>query len=79
MSYKNGVLQISTPLSVRLAEKRMSLGDLVRLVPGAMITFDERYDQPLTLRAGDSVIGTGETIKIGDKFGMRIKQIGPTE
>lgn len=75
VKYTRTVLSIQTPVCVTLARKRVSLQDIVNLVPGAMLTFDAHCDQPLTLEAGGSPIATGETVKIGDKFGIRIREV----
>jgi flagellar motor switch protein FliN/FliY len=69
------VLGIRTPLSVVLASKKIPLHDLVDLVPGSMLTFDTHCDEPLVLEAGNTPIAKGETVKIGDKFGLRIREL----
>lgn len=73
--YSRAVLSIETPVSVTLASKRVSLERIVNLVPGAMLSFDAHCDEPLTLEAGGKPIATGETVKIGDKFGLRVREI----
>ncbi|QDV61290.1 MULTISPECIES: FliM/FliN family flagellar motor switch protein [Crateriforma] len=73
--YKDRVLRIQTPLTVTLARSRVPLSRVISLVPGSMLTFDAHCDEPLTLEAGDHPIARGETVKIGDKFGMRIREI----
>ena len=73
--YSRAVLSIKTPVSVTLARKNVPLGRIVDLVPGSMLTFEVRCDEPLSLEAGGTPIATGETVKIGDKFGMRIREI----
>jgi len=74
-NYSRAVLAIKTPVSVTLARKNVSLDRIVNLVPGSMLTFDAHCDEPLTLEAGGKPIAMGETIKIGDKFGLRIREI----
>ena len=74
-SYSRAILSIKTPVSVTLARKKVSLERIVTLVPGSMLTFDAHCDEPLVLEAGGKPIATGETIKIGDKFGLRIREI----
>ncbi len=74
-SYSQAVLSIKTPVSVTLARKNVTLERIVTLVPGSMLTFDAHCDEPLVLEAGGKPIATGETIKIGDKFGLRIREI----
>jgi flagellar motor switch protein FliN/FliY len=74
--YKEKVLKIRTTVNVTLAEKKEPLRKILALVPGSMLTFDVHCDRPLTLRAGGHPIATGETVKIGDKFGLRVREIG---
>ena len=73
--HSRAVLSIKTPVSVTLARKQVTLDQIVNLVPGSMLTFDAHCDEPLTLEAGGKPIATGETVKIGDKFGLRIRDI----
>ena len=68
-------MAIETPVSVILAEKKLTLDQIVSLVPGAMLTFDAHCDEPLTLEAGGQAVATGEAVKIGDKFGLRIRDV----
>ncbi len=72
---RRAMLSIKTPVTVTLARKRESLQRILDLIPGSMLTFDTHCDEPLTLEAGGHPIATGETIKIGDKFGLRIREI----
>ncbi|MEM1227609.1 MAG: FliM/FliN family flagellar motor C-terminal domain-containing protein [Planctomycetota bacterium] len=74
--YQDAVLRIKTPVTVTLAEKRESIAKIMALVPGAMLTFETHCDQPLELCVGGHPVATGETVKIGDKFGLRIRAIG---
>lgn len=72
---RKAMLMIRTPVTVTLARKRESLQRILDLIPGSMLSFDTHCDEPLTLEAGGHPIATGETIKIGDKFGLRIREI----
>lgn len=74
-AFRRSMLTIKTPVTVTLARKREPLTRILNLVPGSMLTFDIHCEEPLTLEAGGQPIATGETIKIGDKFGLRIREI----
>jgi flagellar motor switch protein FliN len=74
-NYSRSVLAIKTPVTVTLAQKKVSLDRIVNLVPGSMLTFDSHCDEPLLLEVGGTSIAIGETVKIGDKFGLRIREI----
>lgn len=77
--YRERLLNIKTPVTVTLAEKKETLRNILSLVPGSMLTFETHCDQPLQLSVGGHPIATGETVKIGDKFGIRIREIGVPE
>lgn len=74
-AHQDEVLLIKTPITVTLARKKESLERIRDLVPGSMLTFDAHCDEPLTLEAGNQPIAKGETVKIGDKFGIRIRNL----
>ena len=73
--YSRAVLLIETPVAVVLARQKISVERIVNLVPGSMLTFEAHCDEPLMLEAGGHAIAVGETVKIGDKFGLRIRQL----
>ena len=75
MPYQDAVLMIKTPVRVTLARKQESLQRILNLVPGSMLTFEAHCDEPLVMEAGNQPIARGETVKIGDKFGMRIRHL----
>ncbi len=74
-NYSQAILGIKTPVSVILARKPVSLEEIMNLVPGSMLTFESHCDEPLILEAGGTQIATGETVKIGDKFGLRVREM----
>jgi flagellar motor switch protein FliN/FliY len=70
------ILGLEVPVIVRLAERRLLLSEVMRLGTGAIIEFFKRSDEPLELLVNNKVIGVGETVKVGENFGIRITQIG---
>lgn len=74
---KKHLLAIKAPVSVVLAQKRVALHTILDLVPGAMLMFEKTCDQPLELEVGGHTVATGEAVKVGDKFGIRIRSLGP--
>ena len=70
--YSRSLLKIEVPVVVTLAEKRQPLGKVIELCPGSIIYFDKSCEEMLQLDVGGHHVATGEAIKIGDKFGLRI-------
>jgi flagellar motor switch protein FliN/FliY len=76
-THRRGLLRIETDVSVTLARQKVSLQRVLSLVPGSMIVFNKHYADALSLEANGLPIATGETVKVGDKFGIRILQMAP--
>ena len=70
------ILTISVPVIVKLAERRMSMAEVMRLGVGAIIEFAKRSDEPLQLLINNKPIAVGDAVKVGENFGLRITQIG---
>jgi flagellar motor switch protein FliN/FliY len=63
------------PVSVNLASQKQSVQDILELVPGSIIKFDKSCDELSDLMVGDQPIAAGEVVKVGDKFGLRIRDM----
>jgi flagellar motor switch protein FliN/FliY len=70
------ILKLEVPVIVKLAERKLSLQEVMRLGIGAIIEFSRSSDEPLELMINNKPIGAGETVKVGENFGLRITQIG---
>jgi flagellar motor switch protein FliN len=70
------VLRLHVPVIVRLANRKILLSEVMRLGVGAIIEFVKSSSEPLELMINNKVIGHGETVKVGENFGLRITRIG---
>lgn len=70
------ILRLQVPLVVKLAERKLTFAEVLRLGNGAIIEFSKSSDEPLELLANNKPIALGETVKVGENFGLRITQIG---
>jgi len=73
-------LRVTVPVSVNLAGKKIKLAEVIDLGPGSIITFDKACDAPLEVSIGGRPVATGEAVKVGERFGVRVqKMILPEE
>src|SRR5580700_2163787 len=72
----NRILRLQVPLIVRLAERKMTCSEVMRLGTGAIIEFFKGSERPLELLVNNKVVALGEAVKVGENFGLRIRQIG---
>lgn len=70
------LLRIRVPVVVQLAKRKMGIAIIRKLSLGMIIEFHKGIDQPLTLLINNHPIGTGDTVKVGEHFGIRIQSIG---
>ena len=70
------ILRLEVPIIVKLAERKLLLSEVLRLGTGAIVEFLKRSDEPLELLINNKIIGLGETVKVGENFGLRITHIG---
>jgi flagellar motor switch protein FliN len=70
------ILRMEVPVIVKLGERKLLLSEVMRLGVGAIIEFSKRSDEPLELLINNKIIALGETVKVGENFGLRITQVG---
>ena len=73
--YARSFLKVQVPVSVNLASQKLTVQEIRELVPGAMIKFDKSCEEMLDLVVCDQPIAAGEVVKVGDKFGLRIRNM----
>jgi flagellar motor switch protein FliN len=73
------LLPLSVEVSVRLAEKKIETGFLLKLSPGALIKFNKPCDDLLDLYVNNAHYCRGEAVKIGESFGMKVRDVGVVE
>ncbi len=68
---------VRIPVTVRLAEREMPISQILRLSVGTIIEFDRPADSELDLVANNKPIGSGNAVKCGETFGLRVIKIEP--
>jgi flagellar motor switch protein FliN/FliY len=69
------VLAIHVPLAVVLAEKTMTLGQVLAVGPGTVIEFDKSVAAALDLYLGERRVASGKAVRIGETFGLQVGEI----
>ncbi len=73
------ILKLEVPIIVQLAERRMTVGEVLALVPGSIVELPKTAEEELELLVNNRAIGTGVAVKIGENFGIEIRSIGTPE
>ncbi len=72
---RSRVLKLRVPVTVQLGKRKLSVGEVLRLAVGSIIEIDKGHEKPLDLLVNRHTIGRGETVKVGENFGLRITSI----
>jgi flagellar motor switch protein FliN/FliY len=73
------ILKLEVPVIVQLAERQMSMQEVLELNVGSVIQFDKSFDSELELVVTNRRIGNGNAVKVGENFGLRVSVIGSLE
>jgi flagellar motor switch protein FliN len=66
---------VEVEVTLEIGRKRMKIGELLRLGTGRTLELEKAAGEPLEIVVNGRVIGRGEAIVIGDRYGIRITHI----
>lgn len=69
------LLDVDIPIAVEVGRTKMSLEDVLKLVPGSVIALDKKAEEPVDLRVNGKLVARGEVVLVDDTYGLRITQI----
>ena len=70
------LVDLELPVIVVLAEKQSTLEEVLNFAEGGIIVFKKHNSETLDLLVNNARIGRGKTIKVGEKFGLHVREIG---
>ena len=70
------ILKLSVPVIVRVGESSASMREVLALSPGAILDLGKPADKDLDLLVNNKAIASGQAVKVGERFGIRVKSIG---
>jgi flagellar motor switch protein FliN/FliY len=67
---------VPVELTVELGRVTLTLRELAsRLGPGSVITLSKLTGEKLDIRVNEHLVGRGEAVAVGDRYGIRIVEI----
>lgn len=67
---------VSVKLQVVLGETVTTIKELFALTQGDTLPLDTELDAPVWLQVDGKTIGKGHLVAVGDRFGLRITEVG---
>ncbi|WGS41638.1 flagellar motor switch protein FliN [Burkholderia sp. JSH-S8] len=69
------VHDVAVSLDIHLGSSALSVGDLMALQPGSVVTLDRRIDDCVEVRLNGRTVARAEIVAVDDQFGIRIVDI----
>jgi flagellar motor switch protein FliN/FliY len=66
---------VEVEVTLEIGRKRMKISDLLRLGAGQTLELDKAAGEPLEIMVNGRLIGRGEPVVVGDRYGIRITEI----
>ena len=73
------ILKLKVPLIATVGAQRVSLDTVLGFGPGSIVELNKPADEPLEILINNKQVGTGEAIKVGENFGVRITGMLPAQ
>lgn len=70
------VMKLEAPIIVQLGARAMTVDEVMSLAPGAIIELPKNAEEELELLVNNKPIGSGNAVKVGENFGIRVNFIG---
>lgn len=64
-------------LEARLGQSSMTIDELMALKSGSIVTLENGLADNLELYLNGTLVARGVVVAVGDKFGVRIVEVGP--
>jgi flagellar motor switch protein FliN/FliY len=69
------LMDVELDVIIELGRIKMRIGDILRLVPGAIIELDKLAGEPVDVLVNNKPIAKGEVVVLDENFGVRITSI----
>ena len=70
------VYDLSVPVTVELGRTMLSVQDVLRLAPGAVVELDHPSETPVDLFVHGKRVAKGEIVVVSDFYAIRITSVG---
>lgn len=69
---------VAVELTLEIGRRRMKIADVLQLGPGTTIELDKAAGEPVDIYVNGQLLGRGEAVVVGDRYGVRVTEIVAT-
>ena len=69
------IVTLLASLIVTVGSRRINVETVLGLGPGSILELNKDAEEPLEILINNKQVGTGEAIKVGENFGVRVSKM----
>lgn len=69
------IRDVEVELTLEIGRRRMRIGEVLRLSAGATLELGKSIGEPLEVFVNGQLLGRGEAVVVGDRYGLRITEL----
>lgn len=69
------VRDVEVELTIEIGRRKMRIADVLRLAPGQTLELFKAAGEPIDLYINGRLLGRGEAIVVGERYGVRITEV----
>ncbi len=69
------LVDVPVEVTVEVGRTRLTLGELVKLGPGSLVTLDREAHEPADVLVNGKIVAHGEVVTIDERYGVRITSL----
>ena len=66
---------VEVEITLEIGRKRMKIGEVLRLNAGQTIELNKAAGEPIDIYVNGQLLGRGEAVVVGDRYGVRITEL----
>lgn len=66
---------VEVEVTLEIGRRRMRIADVLKLGPGQTFELEKQAGEPLDIYVNGRLLGRGEAVVLGDRYGIRITEI----
>ena len=70
----HAIRDVEVELTLEIGRRRMRVADVLRLGPGQTIELTKAAGEPIDIYVNGQLLGRGEAVVVGDRYGVRITE-----
>jgi flagellar motor switch protein FliN/FliY len=69
---------VEVEITVEIGRTRRKIADILRVAPGQTIELGKNAGEPVDIYVNGQLLGRGEAVVLGDRYGVRITELTAT-